>query len=202
MPEPLAQGAPFVPVGAHATFCDHQAPPDELLRRTWRSPQTAGAEIGEAQNPLDDVRLAVRTQDFADRRRTGHGSFELAMVHDNRVLAPSTTNTRLGPQTAAGRARASPVGQPYPGEVMTLAHASGYATVVSARSGDSKDTWLADLAIGWRAGQIKVGSTSRSERTAKWNRLLEIEATEDGVRFATGTPAMTPQPRSRRPWQA
>ena len=52
----------------------------------------------------------------------------------------------------------------------------GYATVVSARSGDTEDGWLADLAVGWRSGQIKVGSTQRSERTAKWNRLLRIEA--------------------------
>ena len=43
-------------------------------------------------------------------------------------------------------------------------------------SGDTEDAWLADLAVGWRAGQIKVGSTQRSERTAKWNRLLRIEA--------------------------
>ena len=50
------------------------------------------------------------------------------------------------------------------------------ATVVSARSGDTEDAWLADLAVGWHAGQIKVGSTTRSERTAKWNRLLRIEA--------------------------
>lgn len=54
---------------------------------------------------------------------------------------------------------------------------AGYATVASARSGDSEDFWLADLAVGWRAGQIKVGSTVRSERTSKGNRLLELEAT-------------------------
>jgi enolase len=59
---------------------------------------------------------------------------------------------------------------------VALARTSGYATVVSARSGDTEDAWLADLAVGWRAGQIKVGSTTRSERTAKWNRLLQIEA--------------------------
>ena len=47
-------------------------------------------------------------------------------------------------------------------------------TVVSARSGDTEDSWLADLATGSNAGQIKVGSTHRSERTAKWNRLLEL----------------------------
>ncbi len=59
---------------------------------------------------------------------------------------------------------------------LELAQRAGYATVVSARSGDSEDGWLADLAVGWRSGQIKVGSTQRSERTAKWNRLLRIEA--------------------------
>lgn len=63
-------------------------------------------------------------------------------------------------------------------DVLTAAHANGYRTVVSARSGDTEDSWLADLAVGWNAGQIKVGSTQRSERTAKWNRLLELEATE------------------------
>ena len=48
--------------------------------------------------------------------------------------------------------------------------------MLSARSGETEDSWLADLAVGWRTGQIKVGSTTRSERTAKWNRLLRIEA--------------------------
>lgn len=73
-------------------------------------------------------------------------------------------------------------------EVVALAQASGYGTVVSARSGDTEDTWLADLAVGWRAGQIKVGSTHRSERNAKWNRLLELEATES-TKFAGPWPA-------------
>jgi len=63
--------------------------------------------------------------------------------------------------------------------VLDHAHANNFATVVSARSGETEDSWLADLAIGWRAGQIKVGSTHGSERTAKWNRLLEIEALEE-----------------------
>lgn len=60
--------------------------------------------------------------------------------------------------------------------VVEEAKRAGYATVLSARSGETEDTWLADLAVGWRTGQIKVGSTMRSERTAKWNRLLRIEA--------------------------
>ncbi len=67
--------------------------------------------------------------------------------------------------------------------VVRAARTAGLATVVSARSGDTEDHWLADLAVGWRAGQIKVGSTMRSERTAKWNRLLEIES-EGSTDFA------------------
>ncbi|MGW4203477.1 phosphopyruvate hydratase [Streptomyces sp. NPDC004726] len=59
----------------------------------------------------------------------------------------------------------------------------GYATVVSARSGDTEDDVIADLAVGWNAEQIKIGSIMRSERLAKYNRLLEIEAL-DGVRYA------------------
>lgn len=63
--------------------------------------------------------------------------------------------------------------------VVESAQAAGFSSVVSARSGDTEDHWLADLAVGWRAGQIKVGSTMRSERTAKWNRLLEIESSTE-----------------------
>jgi len=63
--------------------------------------------------------------------------------------------------------------------VLESAHKAGFKTVVSARSGETEDSWLADLATGWKAQQIKVGSTHGSERTAKWNRLLELEATEE-----------------------
>ena len=63
--------------------------------------------------------------------------------------------------------------------VLDHAHANHFAIVVSARSGETEDSWLADLATGWRAGQIKVGSTHGSERTAKWNRLLELEALDE-----------------------
>lgn len=62
--------------------------------------------------------------------------------------------------------------------VLKMAQSEGFNTIVSARSGETEDSWLADLATGWRAGQIKVGSTHGSDRTAKWNRLLELEATQ------------------------
>lgn len=70
-------------------------------------------------------------------------------------------------------------------EVVDLAHSAGLATVLSARSGETEDSWLSDLAVGWGTGQIKVGSTMRSERTSKWNRLLAIEARlGDGADYA------------------
>ena len=68
--------------------------------------------------------------------------------------------------------------------VVEAARAAGYATVLSARSGETEDAWLSDLAVGWRTGQPKVGSTTRSERTAKWNRLIRLEAEHPEASFA------------------
>src|SRR5262245_41109668 len=59
--------------------------------------------------------------------------------------------------------------------VIDRARAAGYSAVISARSGETEDAFLADLAVASGAGQIKVGSITRSERLAKYNRLLEIE---------------------------
>ncbi len=64
----------------------------------------------------------------------------------------------------------------------TLARSAGWAVTVSARSGETEDDWLADLAVGWAGDQIKVGSITRSERLAKYNRLLAIEA-EAGLKL-------------------
>ena len=56
-----------------------------------------------------------------------------------------------------------------------LAQRAGYAAIVSHRSGETEDTSIADLAVALNAGQIKAGAPSRSERVAKYNRLLRIE---------------------------
>src|SRR5687768_9766798 len=61
-------------------------------------------------------------------------------------------------------------------EALRLAREAGWRVTVSARSGETEDNWLADLAVGWAADQIKVGSITQSERLAKYNRLLAIEA--------------------------
>jgi enolase len=52
---------------------------------------------------------------------------------------------------------------------------SGFSAIVSARSGETEDTTIVHLAVGWGVGQLKVGSFSRSERMAKWNEMLRIE---------------------------
>ena len=59
--------------------------------------------------------------------------------------------------------------------VVNLAHKNGFKTIISHRSGDSEDTFIADLAVATNSSQIKTGSLARSERVAKYNRLLKIE---------------------------
>ena len=56
-----------------------------------------------------------------------------------------------------------------------MAHRNGYTTIISHRSGETEDTTIADIAVATNSGQIKTGSLSRTDRTAKYNRLLRIE---------------------------
>jgi len=60
-------------------------------------------------------------------------------------------------------------------EAIDLARRNGYTAVISHRSGETEDTFIADLAVGTGAGQIKTGSASRTDRVAKYNQLLRIE---------------------------
>ncbi|MEZ5946958.1 MAG: enolase C-terminal domain-like protein [Hyphomonas sp.] len=60
-------------------------------------------------------------------------------------------------------------------DAFDAARGAGMGTIVSARSGESEDTTIAHLSVGWASGQFKVGSFTRSERMAKWNEMLRIE---------------------------
>ena len=60
-------------------------------------------------------------------------------------------------------------------EALNLAKSNGWTTVMSHRSGETEDNTIADLAVGWTAGQIKTGAPARSDRVSKYNRLLHIE---------------------------
>jgi enolase len=75
---------------------------------------------------------------------------------------------------------------------MNQARAAGYRTIVSARSGETEDTTIADLAVATAAGQIKIGSLARSERLAKYNQLLRIEEELGGAAFSRWQPLSSP----------
>jgi enolase len=68
-------------------------------------------------------------------------------------------------------------------ESCRLARSAGWEIVPSARSGETEDNWLSDLAVGWGGDKIKIGSITQSERLAKYSRLLQIEA-ETGLPLA------------------
>jgi enolase len=69
-------------------------------------------------------------------------------------------------------------------DAIDMARRSSYTAVISHRSGETEDTFIADLAVATGAGQIKTGSASRTDRIAKYNQLLRIEEElDEGARF-------------------
>jgi enolase len=81
---------------------------------------------------------------------------------------------------------------------LAAARRHGFATIVSARSGESEDVTVAHLAVGWDAGQLKVGSFARGERMAKWNEVLRIEESLGAqARFAGASALPVPWPPAR-----
>jgi enolase len=65
-------------------------------------------------------------------------------------------------------------------DAIEMAHRHGYTTVTSHRSGETEDTTIADIAVATNSGQIKTGSLSRTDRIAKYNRLMRIEIELEG----------------------
>jgi enolase len=82
-------------------------------------------------------------------------------------------------------------------ETMALASRACYTTVMSHRSGETEDTTIADLAVATNCGQIKTGAPARSERVAKYNQLLRIEADLDESAAYPGSAALAPMGASR-----
>ena len=65
-------------------------------------------------------------------------------------------------------------------DAIELAKGSGYTTIISHRSGETEDSFIADLAVATNAGQIKTGSACRTDRLCKYNQLLRIEGELEG----------------------
>jgi len=130
--------------------------------------------------PIVSVEDGLAEDDWAGwpalRRRVG----DRALVLGDDLLATNPARIARAVETDAATALLLKVNQigtlTEAAEALQLAKAAGWAVVVSARSGETEDDWLSDLAIGWGGDQLKVGSITRSERLAKWNRLLIVEA--------------------------
>lgn len=122
---------------------------DVLAEDDWEGWKYASERLADIQLLGDDL-FVTQLERLAEGERRGVANAVLVKVNQNGTLTGGL-------------------------DVVARAQETGYAPVISARSGETEDTWLADIAVGSRGGQIKVGSTTRSERTAKWNRLLQIE---------------------------
>jgi enolase len=114
----------------------------------------------------------------------GLAKFTRAVGHRVQVIGDDflVTNASLVDAAAAAGACNAVLIKPNQAGTLTEARAAlaagkraGWGTIVSARSGETEDTSIAHLAVGWDAGQLKVGSFARSERMAKWNEVLRIE---------------------------
>lgn len=151
-----------------------------------------------SEHPLVSIEDPLAEDDWDGWRAISGPLAHLQLVGDD-LFATNPERLRRGIEARIGNAvlvKPNQIGTLSAArEVVAIARAARYATVLSARSGETEDAWLADLAVGWRTGQIKVGSTTRSERTAKWNRLLRIEAElGDSAEFA-GRAALAPLAR-------
>jgi len=128
--------------------------------------------------PLVSIEDPFAQEDFASfSRLTGALSKDVQIVGDDLF----TTNTlRLKRGIATGAANAILIKPNQIGtltetmDCVRLAQESGYKVIISHRSGETEDTSIADIAVGLNAGQIKTGAPARSERAAKYNRLLYI----------------------------
>ncbi len=80
-------------------------------------------------------------------------------------------------------------------EAIEMARKAGYASIISHRSGETEDTFIADLAVATSAGQIKTGSASRTDRVAKYNQLLRIEEELGAAARFPGRSALAPKTR-------
>ena len=121
---------------------------------------------------------------FAEDDRAGWAAFARAAGARVQIVGDDYLVTRADLIRSAGAAHTCNAALIKPNQAGTLtetrqaldaARAAGMATIVSARSGESEDTTIAHLAVGWNAGQLKVGSFARSERMSKWNEVLRIE---------------------------
>ncbi len=133
---------------------------DGLGEEDWDAWPALTARLGDIQLVGDDL-FATQSARIARGAAAGAANAVLIKVNQNGTLSGTL-------------------------DAVATARAAGYATVISARSGETEDPFIADLAVGVAGGQIKIGSVRTSERMAKYNQLLRLEETvKDFCRFST-----------------
>lgn len=133
-----------------------------------------------ADYPIDSIEDGMAENDWSGwRLLTAELGDRCALVGDD-LFVTNTEFIRRGIEERCGNAVLVKVNQigtlTETLEAVEMAHRAGMQTIISHRSGETEDTTIADIAVAVNAGQIKTGSLSRSDRTAKYNRLLRIEA--------------------------
>jgi enolase len=150
---------------------------DDLCKRF---PEIVSIEDGCAEDDWDSWKLL--TQRIGDK---------IQLVGDD-LLVTNPERLRLGIERGSANAILIKVNQigtlTETLETIEIAHKAGWRTVISHRSGETEDATIADLAVATNSGQIKTGSLARSDRTAKYNQLMRIEAElGSAARFAGRT---------------
>lgn len=135
---------------------------DPLAEDDWAGWRLAAARLGPAVQLVGDDLLCTRVDRL--ERAAREGAANAVLVKANQI---GTLTEALA--------------------VADRAAALGMGAVVSARSGETEDDWLADLAVASGAGQVKIGSVARSERLAKYNRLLRISRSPNSPPWAGAT---------------
>ena len=143
---------------------------------------------------LDRFPIVSIEDPLAEDDREGWIAFAHAAGARVQIIGDDFLTTNAARVTAAAADRACNAVLIKPNQAGTLtetraaldaARQAGMATIVSARSGETEDVSIAHLAVGWNAGQLKVGSFARGERMAKWNEVLRIEEALGGdARYA------------------
>ncbi|HEX2718406.1 MAG TPA: phosphopyruvate hydratase [Gemmatimonadaceae bacterium] len=123
---------------------------DGLAEDDWQGWEQLTAALGERCQLVGDDLFVTNTKRLARGIETGVGNAILIKVNQIGTLTETL-------------------------EAIDMARAGGYLSVISHRSGETEDTFIADLAVATGAGQIKTGSASRTDRVAKYNQLLRIE---------------------------
>lgn len=123
---------------------------DGLAENDWKGWQSLTEAVGGSVQLVGDDLFVTNTRYLERGIKEGAGNSILVKVNQIGTLSETL-------------------------DAIQMAHRAGYTTVISHRSGETEDTFIADLAVATNSGQIKTGSASRSDRIAKYNQLLRIE---------------------------